>query len=163
MGRESKDCWYGWKNTPSIWNPSHSDDAARPSLHQDDESSCGRQRYWSDWNSASSSWDYVRNDYAAALPPNHLSEEYAPKPQARWDPYWVKCKSHGWQQCPACIAEIASTRRPSQKPTTTPAGDSFQRMRKNSPPRKRLRQSVEDIQGLQTILALIHTLSVNSP
>ena len=124
----------GWKRTSSTWNESHNDDAARPSYHQDDESSVKRQGYLSDWNAASSSWDQPHNDYAAALPPNHLSEDSTTKQQVRWEPYWVKCKSHGWQQCPACIAEIASTRYHSLKPTTTPAGDSFQRKRKNSPP-----------------------------
>ena len=42
-----------------------------------------------------------------------------------WHPYWVRCKFHGWQQCPACTAEIAmlqcsannrcDTQRPSKR------------------------------------------------
>ena len=117
MERESKVCWHGWKNTTSTWNQSYIEDAPRQSLHQDDEC-CGRQDYWNDWKSAFSSWVHAHNDYATAVPRNLLSE-FTPKQQATWEPYWVKCKSHGWQQCPACIAEIASTRYHSPKPTIT--------------------------------------------
>ena len=53
--------------------------------------------------------------------------------QDTWHPYWVRCKFHGWQQCPTCSAEImmcqwpascwSYSQRPCKRPRPSPCDD----------------------------------------
>ena len=68
-------------------------------------------------------------------PPEHPGQSCGPHSPHRggsgpvqdtWHPYWVRCKFHGWQQCPTCSAEILMCQRPascwsySQRPCKRP-------------------------------------------
>ena len=68
--------------------------------------------------------------------------------QCAWHPYWVHCKFHGWQQCPACSAEIAISQ-------VSPCGLSG-----TSPPRKRPRCSQDDDLPIDQIVAFVSTLNM---
>ena len=64
-----------------------------------------------------------------------------------WNPYWVYCKFHGWQQCPACSSEIALSHAALCDSGTLP-------------PRKRMRVSYDDELCIDQILAFVSNLKV---
>ena len=68
--------------------------------------------------------------------------------QSIWRPYWVHCKFHGWQQCPACSAEIAISQLPPCDLSGPP------------PPRKRLRCPQDDDLQIDQIVSFVFTLSM---
>ena len=65
-----------------------------------------------------------------------------------WNPYWVYCKFHGWQQCQACFSEIAVSQ------ATLPSKD-------NCTPRKRMRVSCDDELSTAEILDSISNLNMD--
>ena len=67
--------------------------------------------------------------------------------ECKWNPYWVYCKYHGWQQCPACFQEIAIVHATSCANRTLP-------------PRKHMRLSCDDELTTVQILAFVSNLKV---
>ena len=68
--------------------------------------------------------------------------------QSIWRPYWVHCKFHGWQQCPACSSEIAISQLPPCDLSGSP------------PPRKRPRCPQDDDLQIDQIVSFVSTLSM---
>ena len=66
-----------------------------------------------------------------------------------WHPYWVRCKFHGWQQCPTCTAEIATPQCPTNNRCDT------------QPPSKRSRYSLHDDFQIGQIEAFLSSLSMD--
>ena len=129
----------------------------------------GSHHNWSGWCWESSTWTQASSDDATSWPSNNPSDKYTPTQkttwkhtpthQTTWNPYCVHCKSHGWQQCPACSAEIGISQRVPSKAAPPPGGDSCQRMCNNSAPRKRPRHSVEDDVDLDQIFSFVAALN----
>ena len=67
--------------------------------------------------------------------------------ECKWNPYWVYCKYHGWQQCPACSSEIAILH-------ATLCAD------RTLPPRKNMSLSCDDELTTVQILAFVSNLKV---
>ena len=65
-----------------------------------------------------------------------------------WNPYWVYCKFHGWQECQACFSEVAVSQ------ATLPS-------KGNCPPLKRMRASGDDEFSTAQILDFISTLKMD--
>ena len=65
-----------------------------------------------------------------------------------WNPYWVYCKFHGWQECQACFLEIAVSQ------ATLPSKD-------NRTPRKRMRVSGDDELSTAQILDFLSNLKMD--
>ena len=139
-----EDHWHGREITASIWVQSANHDGAQPADHLYNEWSFKQYGHWNDWKAFPSKRSQPHNDEEGALTSTTLYDDPTTVHQTRWEPYWVKCKTHGWHQCPACINQIASMYRVLPKQNHSPGGESFQRMRKNSPQRKHIRRSGED-------------------
>ena len=103
-------------------------------------------REWSSWVCPTMS--QPSNSVPAHWQPNSLHDECPSTQHFIWHPYWVHCKFHGWQQCPACTAEICISQL---SPTE---------VRGSYPPCKRPRRSQEDDIQIDQIVSFVSALSM---
>ena len=106
------------------------------------------QRSWNGWRWTTPTWLQPSNDDAAFLQINYSYCEDACSQHITWHPYCAHCKSYGWQQCPACSAEICISQRPPAE------------ARESCPPHKRPRHLDEDELQLDQILSFVNALNV---
>ena len=79
---------------------------------------------------------------------NSSHDERFPIQHVTWNPYWVHCKFHGWQQCPACTAEMGILQ---MSPTE---------VRGSYPPCKRPRRSQEEDIQIDQTMSFVSVLSM---